>query len=200
MKLLKKLKELNKLYFTTSDIRKIENYSGGSLYVVLSRLVDRGELIRLTSGIYILPERYGEVEKIANMLYLPSYLSFESALSKYGIISQIPYTLSFATTRKTRKTALDKYAVEYRQLQFDLYFEYSQRDDGVFIATPEKAFFDILYLASLGKLSFDFSSVNLHDIDIDKTIRYVNKYLKRLSPKMKRILEQTTSSSVNAAT
>ncbi len=200
MKLLKKLKELDKLYYTTSDIRKIENYSEGSLYVVLSRLVNRGELIRLTSGIYILPERYGEVEKIANMLYFPSYLSFESALSKHGIISQIPYTLSFATTRKTRKTALDKYAVEYRQLRIDLYFGYSQRDDGVFIATPEKAFFDILYLASLGKLSFDFSSIDLHNIEIDKTIRYVNKYLKRLSPKMKRILEQTMTSSVNAAT
>ena len=33
-----------------------------------------------------------ELERTANELYYPSYLSFESALSRYGILSQIPYT------------------------------------------------------------------------------------------------------------
>jgi len=189
MKLLKRLKGLDKLYYTTSDIRKIENYSEGSLYVVLSRLVNRGDLIRLTSGIYILPERYGEIEKIANVLYTPSYLSFESALSKYGIVSQIPYTLSYATTRKTRKTSLGQYPVEYRKMRSDLFFGYRQRDDGVFIATAEKALFDVFYFVSLGKLPFDFSSLDVRDVDMKTTVRYITTYLKPMSAKMKRILE-----------
>jgi predicted transcriptional regulator of viral defense system len=188
MKLLKKLKEIDKLYYTTNDIRKVEKYTVDSLYVILSRLVNNGELIRLASGIYILPERYGEIETIANLLYTPSYLSFESALSKYGILSQIPYTLSFATTRKSRKKTLGSYPVEYRQLQSGLFFEFTQTNNGIFIASPEKALFDTLYLSVIGKLSIDFSSLDMHSVNIKRVLRYTRKYLKKYETKVKKVL------------
>lgn len=161
----KKLKEIDKLYYTVNDIRKIENYTDGSLYVILNRMVNNGDIIRLASGIYILPERYGEIEKIANLLYTPSYLSFESALSKYGMLSQLPYTFSFATTRKSRKITLGDYPVEYRQLKSGLFFDYTQANNGISIATPEKALFDTLYLSMIGKLSIDFTSLDMRSVD-----------------------------------
>jgi len=188
MKLLKKLKEIDKLYYSVNDIRKIKNYTDGSLYVTLNRLVKNGELIRLASGIYILPDRYGEIEKIANVLYTPSYLSFESALSKYGILSQIPYTLSFATTRKTRKSTLGNYPVEYRQLRSELFFDYTQTNNGIYIATPEKALFDTLYFSMIGKLSIDFSSLDTGSLDVTKVLRYTRKHLKKYETRMKKVL------------
>jgi predicted transcriptional regulator of viral defense system len=188
MKLTKKLKNLGKLYYTTGDLRKVIDSTDGTLYVTLSRLVKQGELIRLASGIYILPERYGEIEKIANSHYIPSYLSFETALSKYGIISQIPYLLSYATSRKTRKLMLGEYPVEYRQLRGEVYFGFEQREDGVFIATPEKALFDILYLTAYGKLIFDFSSIDLKSLDIKIILRYTDMYIKRFAPRIKRLV------------
>ena len=189
MKLLQKLKEIDKLYYTTNDIRKIENYTEGSLYVILNRLVNNRDLIRLASGIYILPGRYGEIEKIANLLYVPSYLSFESAISKYGILSQLPYTFSFATTRKSRKITLGDYPVEYRQLQSGLFFDYTQTNDGLSIATPEKALFDTLYLSMIGKLSIDFTSLDTSSVDVKKVLRYTRKYLKRYEGRAKRVLK-----------
>ena len=112
MKFIKRLKKINKLYYTIADILTITNYSENSLYVILNRLVKQGELIRITSGIYILPEQYGEIERIANALYFPSYLSFDTALAKFGVISQLPYTLMFATPLKTKTIHLSNYKAE----------------------------------------------------------------------------------------
>ncbi|MBQ9694417.1 MAG: hypothetical protein IJV69_06645, partial [Kiritimatiellae bacterium] len=51
-------------------------------------LVKKGDLIRIKRGLYCLsPEVNGHelnLPMIANALYAPSYLSFESALSFYG--------------------------------------------------------------------------------------------------------------------
>ncbi len=186
MKFLNQLKEINKLYFTTRDLQAIGGYNPNTLYVVLNRLVKEGKLIRLTSGIYILPERYGEIERIANSIYFPSYLSFESALAKYGIISQIPYTLMFATPLKTRTILLDNYRVEYRSIKEELFFGYTTNPDGLLIATPEKALFDMIYLSSFGKINFDFQAINKSKIDL----RAVKLMIKRYLPQRKTIMSK----------
>ncbi len=93
IKFIQMLRSFNKPYFTVADLEKILGMRRDSLYVTLNRLVGSGVLIRLKRGVYQ-PEFQGlELEKTANELYYPSYLSFESALSRYGILSQIPYTL-----------------------------------------------------------------------------------------------------------
>lgn len=179
MKFIKTLQKINKLYYTILDLQIIGPYSKDSLYVVLNRLVKQKELIRLTPGVYILPQRYGEIERIANVLYFPSYLSFDSALAKYGVISQLPYTLMFVSPLKTKTIQLDNYRVEYRKIRRELFFEYAIARDGLFIATPEKALFDIYYFSLLGKMYFDFSSLDLSKIEIEKTRLWVRKYLHR---------------------
>ncbi len=176
MKFLKNLKEINKLYFTTRDLLAIGNYKPDSLYVVLNRLVKQGELIRLTNGLYILPERYGEIERIVNSIYFPSYLSFEAALAKYGIISQIPYTLMFATPLKTKTIQLGNYRVEYRSIKGNLFFGYTINKEGLFIATPEKALFDMYYLYSFGKTNFDFKAVDQTKVNMKTVKIMIQKY------------------------
>jgi len=57
------------------------------------------------------------VEKIAASLYMPNYLSFESSLSRYGILNLIPYTLTFATIRKTKRLTVEGRDVEFRQIK-----------------------------------------------------------------------------------
>lgn len=179
MKFIESLKKINKLYYTTLDLAAIGSYSSQSLYVVLNRLVKQGHLIRLTHGIYILPEHYGEIEKIANILYSPSYLSFESALAKYGVISQIPYTLLFATPLKTKKVRLDKYRVEYKKIKKEYFYGYQIAKDGLYIATPEKAVFDIYYFTLLGRMTFDFGSIDFSKLETAKIIRWIRNYLNR---------------------
>lgn len=179
MKFIDILKKSEKLYFTIADLLALGNYAEDSLYVTLSRLVQRNELIRLTHGIYIVPDRYGEIERIANCCYFPSYLSFDTALAKYGVISQIPYTLMFATPLKTKKLQLGNYQIEYRKLKDELFFGYNVDKNGLLIATPEKALFDLYYISSFGKMTFEFENTDTRRIDMDSVISMVQKYRKK---------------------
>ena len=73
----------------------------------LASLVRKGELIRLKQGAYcVAPEVSGiEIDKfvIANRLYGPSYVSFESALAHYGLIPErVVETMSAVDCRGKR--------------------------------------------------------------------------------------------------
>jgi hypothetical protein len=155
---------LPKPYFTVADLEKILGLKRASLYVTLSRLVKAGILVRLRKNAYKLFLTESDLEKSANELYFPSYLSFESALSKYGILSQIPYTLTFATTRPSKKIVLGDTAIEYRHMKGVLFFGYIL-ENGRYIATPEKALLDELYLMSRGKTKINIEELDLKEID-----------------------------------
>jgi len=172
---LKKLKEIDKSYYTLADLSKIYSGKKESLKVLLSRLTKKKRILRLKRDIYILPENFSQIEKIANQIYFPSYLSFESALSYFGILSQIPYTLTFVTSLKTKKITLLNTPIEYCQIKKELFFGYFLKD-GLYIAFPEKALLDILYFVSLGKLKINLKNIDLSRIKKKKLFRYLDKY------------------------
>jgi len=162
--LITKLKGFNKPYFTVADLEKVLGLKRASLYVALSRLVKAGILVRLRKNTYKLFIDYPDLEKMANELYFPSYLSFESALARCGILSQIPYTLTFATSRPTKKIFLRDTAVVYRHLRRDLFFGYTL-ENGKYVAVPEKALLDELYLMSRGKAQIDIEELDLREVN-----------------------------------
>jgi len=87
-----KLKE--KLFFSTEDVANAAGGTGESANVLCSRYGKKGTFIKLKKNFYILEqiwERYTQLEffKIANFLQVPSYISCMSALSYYGITTQI---------------------------------------------------------------------------------------------------------------
>lgn len=172
------LEKLNKAYYTISDLKKITGMAQDSLYVTLSRLIKNKSLIRLTSGIYTIADKYSQIEVIANTLYQPSYLSFESALSRYGILSQVPYTLTFATTKKSLRKKLGDVSVEYRKLKRELFFGY-EKVESLFIATPEKALLDTLYLVSFGKFSIGLDQLDLKEISTKGIKKIATKFPER---------------------
>ena len=187
---LKKLRQFDKLYFTISDLLKIGAFTRGSLYVTLSRLVQRKELMRLTGGVYILPEKFSQIDLVGNALYQPSYLSFESALSRYGLLSQVPYTLTFATTRKSYRVRVSNIEIEYRKIREDLFFGYKQAGS-LLIASRAKAVIDSLYFVSFGKASVTLDDLDLRSLDRalmtrlarkfpDKTQRLLTKVLNKM--------------------
>lgn len=183
--IIEKIRQFDKDYFNISDLEKILDYNRPTLRVMLYRLAKKNEVIRLAKGIYALPEKI-EIEKIATAINPPSYISFESALSKYGILSQIPYTLTLATSKKPKKKILNNIQVEYRQLKKDLFFGY-KLENGIYIAEPEKALLDELYLISKGKVNLDLNELDLKPIRkiifleySKKFPRYTQKIVKRL--------------------
>jgi predicted transcriptional regulator of viral defense system len=178
------LRGFNKPYFTVADLEKILEMRRESLYVTLNRLVKDGVLIRLRRGVYQ-PEFQGlELERTANELYYPSYLSFESALSRYGILSQIPYTLTFATNRRSKKILLRDREVEYRQLKKEYFFGY-KLEKGLYVAEPEKAVLDQLYMISIGKASGDISEWSLVGLKKGKLLQYSKYFTKAVQSSAK---------------
>jgi len=184
---LKKLRSFNKSYFTVADLEKILGMSRDSLYVTLNRLVRTGVLIRLRRGVYQPEFEVIGLEKIANELYYPSYLSFESALSIYGILSQIPYTLMFATVRRSKKITLSGREVEYRQLKKDYFFGYILKN-GIYIAEPEKAVLDQLYMISKGNTTADVGEWSLVGLEKKKFLKYSRIFPKKVQNGAKKLV------------
>ena len=191
IELLKLLQKVNKPFYTIADLEKITSLPRESLYVALKRWEGGGIIERVTQGVYVPMGSNISLENVAAQLYIPNYLSFESALAKYGVLNLIPYTLTFATTRKTRKYTLRKQEIEFRQVSAELFFGFEMKN-GMYIALPEKAFLDEVYFVARGKAALDFDEVDIKKLS-SKTLKnyskrfpaYVQRYIeKTINPKM----------------
>jgi predicted transcriptional regulator of viral defense system len=150
--------------------------------------VKYGVLVRLRQGVYQVSLRRPDFPRIANLLVYPSYLSFESALSRYGILSQIPYVLTFATTRRTRSLTLGDVIAEFHQLKNALFFGYTL-DGGLYVAEPEKALLDQLYLASRGLASIAFDEIDPSSLDGDRMRTYASRFPLAIQTAVKKVLD-----------
>lgn len=68
----------------------------------LSRMAKSGEYFPITKGIYE-TDRYTPAYLLAGSIYGPSCISFEYALSFYGMIPEAVYTVTSATFVKKKK-------------------------------------------------------------------------------------------------
>jgi len=194
LELMKQLKKIKKDYLSVSDLAQLlDIIEEGSIYVTLSRLEKAEVLTRLKNGIYVLADQGVDLKVIANQLYYPSYLSFETALGDFGVVSQKTYTLTFATTRRSRKDLLGQTEIEYRHLTKELFFGYALKN-GLYFAEPEKALLDQLYMVTLGKAKLDFEELDLHELSFKKTEKMAQKFppavqkkLMELKPRWKEI-------------
>jgi predicted transcriptional regulator of viral defense system len=184
---LKIARALNKSFFTIPDLEKITGLARKSLYVTLKRWVDDGLMERVGQGIYIPAGVDISLGTVAAQLYIPNYLSFESALARYGILNLVPYTLTFATQRKTKNFTLRKQGVEFRQISPKLFFGYEIKN-GINIATPEKAFLDQLYLQSRGKTSLDSDELNLKGLSRPSIRKFAERFPGYVQKRLREIL------------
>jgi predicted transcriptional regulator of viral defense system len=167
------------------------------LAVQLARWVRAGKLIELRRGLYVLSERlrYREppLEKVANLLLSPSYVSLERALSIHGLIPETVPLVQSATVGRTgtRETALGRF--EYRHVKGEMFFGYREMplgDDSALVATPEKALLDLFYLSKGEFTRRRIEGLRLQDVDrLDlKQIQAVST--KARSPRVKRATEE----------
>ena len=108
--------------------------------------------IKLRNGLYALKLNPPSETEIANRLLAPSYISFEYALSRYGIIPESSYSITSATTKLTREFTAQGKIYEYSRIKAIAYRGYRTEKQGsatVLIAEPEKALADYLYFVDL---------------------------------------------------
>jgi len=88
---------------------------------------------------------------VANKIYSPSYISFESALAYYNLIPEGVYSITSATSLKTKTFKTIRGEFVYHKLKPSLMFGYdlvSDNGKAIKIAKPAKAILDFLYINS----------------------------------------------------
>ena len=186
-----RLLTIDKPFFTQHDVAYAIGTKLASAEVLCSRYVKKGLLMRLKRGFYARTETLGHLNqidlfRIANILQVPSYISLMTALSYYGITTQVQKGFFESISVKRTKTfEVGGLSFHYIKLRPDLYGEFIKRD-GVFIALPEKAVLDTFYLASLGRYSLDGSSLDLTMVDEGMLAEFSALY----PPKVRKYFEE----------
>lgn len=125
-----------------------------TLKVQMASWKKKGLIVQLRKGLYVLKKEEREIEPslfyLANQLFIPSYVSMESALAFYGLIPEFVAHVTSITVRKTCRFKNNFGVFTYQHLQSKCYTGYRAIKDennlNVFIAEPEKAVVDFLYL------------------------------------------------------
>ena len=73
--------------FHINHLRLLTGMNSHSLRVNLSRLNDKKVIKRICRGYYANPFNMPILEEISSQIYQPSYISLESALYSWGILS-----------------------------------------------------------------------------------------------------------------
>ena len=137
--------------FSPLDFQRVFSVS---LRAAQEFIKDHGDdlFLKIRNGLYALRADQPQEEIIANRLYPPSYISFEYALNRYGIIPEIVYAVTSATTRITREFVVNNRSFTYSHIKKQAYRGYKTEKIGgvtVLIAEPEKALADYLYFVDL---------------------------------------------------
>ena len=171
--------------FSVHDLRKM----GPSLYrPQLSQWQEKGYIKKVRRGYYVFSDlelNESMLCLIANRIYAPSYVSFETALSHYGLIPEGVYTVTSATTKKTSRFATPIAQFHYHTVKPQLFFGYQLeewRGQQYKIADIEKTVLDYLYLHPTISQEADFhewrfnSKVFLESADCKKFQRYAELF------------------------
>lgn len=184
--LIMKLYASPKTVLTTKDIALLWRENDfNNLKAKISYYVRRGVLIRLRRGVFAKDKNY-DVRELGTSIYTPSYVSFETALLEAGIIFQY-YETTFIASKISKTLSVSGRNFTYRQIKNDVLLDPSgiTAKDGYSIASPERAFLDMIYL--FPNYYFD----NLRGLDwgacADMAAIYKNKKLE------KRLLEYKKS-------
>ncbi len=161
--------ELKKAFkdFTIFSLNDIKNWDHRFIRVRLNEWQQKGYIKKIIKGYYIFSDlelSENVLYEIANRIYKPSYVSFQTALSHHGLIPESVYTITSATTRKTShfKTAIAEFI--YRTISPRLFFGYDlvKYDHHYFrMANMEKAILDYFYVHPDIKGKKDFGSLRI---------------------------------------
>lgn len=149
-----------------------------ALRLQLSRWIKTGRLIQLKKGLYTLAEPYRKVIPhpfiLANAMKKASYVSLQSALGYFGIIPEHVPTVTSVTTQRPERVETFFGQFVFRSIKKNWFCGYQQVDIALgqraFVATPEKALLDLVYLTPSAD-DYDFlvelRLQNLENLDLD---------------------------------
>ena len=117
-------------------------------------------------------------EPLSNLIYGPSYISLEYALSFYGMIPERTETVTAVTNKRNKIFNTSVGFFTYRYIRSDLYSDgvtlnSLDENHNIIIASKEKVLADVLYFANKLKTfseleSYLFENLRLDENDLSK--------------------------------
>lgn len=171
--------------FSLQDIKKIDKTFYRSC---LNKWQSKGYIKKIRREYYMFSDQTlneSVLFFVANKIYRPSYISFEMALSYYGLIPESVYGITSAAANKTNhfKTEIGEFI--YRHIKPELMFGYKIISFGEVsfkMAEIEKAILDFFYINAHLKTEADFTELRVNAeefkarVDGEKLKKYLNSF------------------------
>lgn len=174
-----------KTIFSTVDIGLLWGGAGENAERVrLNSYAKAGKLIRIRRGIYAKNEDYNRFE-LATRIYTPSYISFETVLTRTGVNFQ-HYSTIFVASYVTRDIVVAGQKISFVRIKDYVLSNTAgiKHEGGYAIATKERAFLDRIYVSK------DYHFDHLDVLDWDKVFEILHTYhSKRMDKKVREYFE-----------
>ena len=139
--------------FTTRDATYRLKKSAHAVAGILKRETSAGRTIRVRKGLYAFPEnKEGLLDALilSPIIYGPSYISLEYALSYHGLIPESVVTITSVSQGKSKHFSTPLGEFSYQRVPQQILYSQVERVEGqgggcFFMATPLKALCDTLY-------------------------------------------------------
>jgi len=181
----------------SSALLRAGNISDAQVRLQLARWTTAGRIIQLRRGVYMLAPPYRKIEPhpflIANHLRKNAYVSLQSALAYHSLIPEyVPVVTSVTAARPEQvKTPIGVFI--FKHMKMELLFGYQEvevsRNQHAFVATPEKALLDLIYLNSGAEQATYLRELRLQNcesINSSTLIEYAERFGK---PKLQRAVK-----------
>ncbi len=171
--------------FRLIDIAQLTGESNlVSLSKKLNYYVRVGKLSNLRKGIYA--KKNYNTKELAGKIFTPSYISLEYVLQKAGVIFQYSREITSVSYLR-REVEINSHLFSFRKVKGEILVNTSgvlQQQNYINMATPERAFLDMLYLAP------DFYFDNLNPLKFAIINNLLSVYQsKALSRRVKKLLQ-----------
>jgi predicted transcriptional regulator of viral defense system len=160
----------------------------------LTDWVRAGQIIQLRRGLYTLAPDYQTEQPhsyvIANHLVRGSYVSLHTALSYYDLIPEHVAVVTSVTTVRPGKWQNQYGHFSYQRIQPALFFGFTYRQvtktQWAYMATPEKALLDLIYLTSNADSEGYIRALRLQNLDLLDVKRLAGYVERAGKPKLQR--------------
>ncbi len=131
-------KDITRMWWPRSDAKNIKSR--------INYYVKQGDLYPIRRGLYAKDKNYDRLE-LASKIFTPSYVSFETVLFNASIIFQRPQSI-FIASYQSKSLICDGQTYVFRKIKNSILRQPLgiETDGNYSIATPERAFLDMLYL------------------------------------------------------
>ena len=151
---------------------KYKKYS--NIYQKIKSEYEKGVLIKIKRDLYT-DDLYNDRELIANMCYNPSYISFEYALSYYGVIPEYVSVFTSAVFGKKNNKIyyMRDFIFDYKSIPSQVFskgilFMKNSNNISYKIASKEKALCDLLYAKYPVRSIKNLKQLLFEDLRIDE--------------------------------